>query len=125
MNTKIQPLIEDVGRIVPGVFLKSTEYKRWLVEHKLDEAWAQILEKVKANRVFFAVGYDMDAADSSDALGYLLNAIFEQRHDSLPSFLLDFLSFYADEKSEYVDATDIQKDLLAAGYSDEEVSQLM
>lgn len=124
VNTKIQPLIEDVRRIVPGVFLKSTEYKRWLVERNLDVAWAQIFEQVKANRSFFAVGFDNDAADSADALGYLLNAIFEQSHDSLPSFLLDLLSFYADEKSECIDATDIQKDLLAAGYSEEEAAVL-
>ena len=124
VNTKIQPLIEDVRRIVPGVFLKSTEYKRWLVERNLDVAWAQIFEQVKANRSFFAVGFDNDAADSADALGYLLNAIFEQSHDSLPSFLLDLLSFYADEKSECIDATNIQKDLLAAGYSEEEAAVL-
>lgn len=124
VNTKIQPLIEDVRRIVPGVFLKSTEYKRWLVERNLDVAWAQIFEQVKANRSFFAVGFDNDAADSADALGYLLNAIFKQSHDSLPSFLLDLLSFYADEKSECIDATDIRKDLLAAGYSEEEAAVL-
>lgn len=124
VNTKIQPLIEDVRRIVPGVFLKSTEYKRWLVERDLDNVWAQIFEQVKANRSFFAVGFDNDAADSADTLGYLLNAIFEQGHDSLPSFLLELLSFYADEKSEYVDVTDIKKDLLAAGYTEEEAAVL-
>lgn len=124
MNTKIQPLIEDVRRVVPGVFLKSTEYKRWLVERNLDDVWAQIFEQVKANRHFFAVGFDNEAADSADTLGYLLNAIFEQSHDSLPSFLLDLLSFYADEKSECIDASDIQKDLLAAGYTDAEVAVL-
>jgi len=124
VNTKIQPLIEDVGRIIPGAFLKSTEYKRWLVEHELDEVWSQIFNHIKSNRSFFAVGFDNDAADSADALGYLLNAIFKQSHDSLPSFLLDLLSFYADEKSEYIDATDIRKDLLAAGYSEEEAAVL-
>ena len=71
VNTKIQPLIEDVGRIIPGVFLKSTEYKRWLVEHELDEVWSQIFNHIKSNRSFFAMGYDHDAADSKDALGYL------------------------------------------------------
>ena len=124
VNTKIQPLIEDVGRIVPGVFLKSTEYKRWLVERKLDEVWAQILQQVKSNRSFFAMGYDHDAADSKDSLYYLLNIIFEQDKDRLPVFLLDLLSFYAYQGTLYIDVTDIKKDLLAAGYSDEEVSVL-
>ena len=124
VNTKIQPLIEDVGRIIPGAFLKSTEYKRWLVEHELDEVWSQIFNHIKSNRSFFAMGYDHDAADSKDALGYLLNIIYEQRQDRLPDFLLELLSFYAAEQSEYVDASDIKKDLLAAGYSKEEVAVL-
>lgn len=123
-NTKIQPLIEDVGRIVPGVFLKSTEYKRWLVEHELDEVWAQILHQVDSNRNFFAMGYDREAANSRDTLGYLLNIIFEQSRDRLPNFLLELFSFYSEEKLEYVDVTDIKKDLLAAGYSEEEVAVL-
>lgn len=124
VNTKIQPLIEDVGCIIPGVFLKSTEYKRWLVEHELDEVWSQIFNHIKSNRSFFAMGYDHDAADSKDALGYLLNIIYEQRQDRLPDFLLELLSFYAAEQSEYVDASDIKKDLLAAGYSKEEIAVL-
>lgn len=124
VNTKLQPLIEDVGRIIPGTFLKSTEYKRWLVEHELDEVWSQIFNHVKSSRSFFAMGYDHDAADSKDALGFLLNIIYEQRQDRLPDFLLELLSFYTAEQSAYVDATDIKKDLLAAGYSKEEVAVL-
>lgn len=124
VNTKIQPLIEDVGRIVPGVYLKSTEYKRWLVERNLDDVWAQIFNQVKSNRSFFAMGYDHDAADSKDALGFLLNIIFEQRREKLPAFLLDLLSFYAYQETTYIDVSDIKKDLLAAGYSEEEVAVL-
>lgn len=123
-NTKIQPLIEDVGRIVPGTFLKSTDYKRWLVERDLDNVWAQIYSKVESNRNYFALGYDHEAADSKDALGYLLNLIFEQNKDRLPDFLVDFLSFYAYSETAYIDVTDIKKDLLAAGYSEEDVAVL-
>lgn len=123
-NTKIQPLIEDVGRIIPGTFLKSTEYKRWLVEHDLDGVWSQILNEVKSSRSFFAIGYDHDAADSKDTLGYLLNIIYEQRQDRLPDFLLELLSFYVEESSEFVDVKDVKKDLLAAGYTEEAVAVL-
>lgn len=72
-NTKIQPLIEDLRRIVPGSFLKSTEYKRWLVECGLDELWAQLIDQMKSHRSFYAVGYDHEAGDAEDALGYLVN----------------------------------------------------
>ena len=101
INTKIQPLIEDVGRIVPGTFLKSTDYKRWLVERDLDDVWAQIYGQVKANRNYFAMGYDHEAADSKDALNTLLNLIFEQNKDRLPDFLVDLLSFYAYQETAY------------------------
>lgn len=124
INTKIQPLIEDVGRIIPGTFLKSTEYKRWLVEHNLDGVWSQIFNEVKSSRSFFAMGYDHDAADSKDALGYLLNIIYEQRKDRLPVFLLELFSFYAEESSEFVDVVDVKKDLLAAGFTKEAVAVL-
>lgn len=124
INTKIQPLIEDIGRIIPGTFLKSTEYKRWLVEHQLDRAWSQILSQVKSSRAFFAVGYDHDAVDSKDTLGFLLNSIYGQRQDLLPGFLSELLSFYAEENTECVDVTYIKKDLLAAGYSEQEVAVL-
>jgi len=123
-NTKIQPLIEDLRRIVPGSFLKSTEYKRWLVECGLDELWAQLIDQMKSHRSFYAVGYDHEAGDAEDALGYLVNIIFEKKKVSLPSFLLDLLSFYANQKSVYVETTNIKKDLLAAGYSEEEVTVL-
>ena len=121
INTKIQPLVEDLGNILPGVFLKTTEFKRWLVERGLDEVWAQFLQYIKSNRSFFATGYDYESADAEDALGYLVNIIFEQKRANLPPFLQDILSFYADEKSEYIDAINIKKDLLAAGYTKEEV----
>lgn len=124
VNTKIQPLIEDVGRIVPGAFLKSTEYKRWLVERDLDNLWAQIYSQVESNRNFFAMGFDHVAADSKDAFNYLLNIIFEKHKDRLPAFLVDFLSFYAYQETAYIDVTDIKKDLLAVGYSEEEIAVL-
>ena len=124
VNTKIQPLIEDVGRIVPGTFLKSTEYKRWLVERNLDKVWAQIYSKVESNRNYFAMGYDHEAGDSKDALNYLLNIIYEQNKDRLPDFLVDLLSFYAYQETAYIDVIDIKKVLLAAGYSKEEIAVL-
>lgn len=123
-NTKIQPLIEDVGRIIPGKFLVTTEYKRWLVEKDLDEVWAQCVHYIKENRSYFIMGYDHDANDAKEALGYLLNLIFEKQKGKLPAFLLSLLQFYAEEKSEYVEISDIKKDLLAAGYSQEDVTAL-
>lgn len=124
VNTKIQPLIEDIGRIIPGTFLKSTQFKRWLVERHLDNVWQQIYSQVKSNRNFFAIGYDHEAADSRDTFNYLLNIIYEQNIDKLPDFLVAILSFYIHQEPKYIDFTDIKKDLLAAGYSEEDATIL-
>lgn len=67
-NTKIQPLLEDLGRLVPGEFLKSTECKRWMVERNLDEVWNQCVRFAGQSRSFFMVGYDHDAAPISRSI---------------------------------------------------------
>ena len=122
--SKLQPLIEDLERIIPGEFLTSTEYKRWLVEHNLDEVWEQCVSYVRHHRSFFMVGFNHDAADSVDAMGYFINLIFNQKRKLLPSFLHDLLSFYSDNQTVYINTSDIEKDLLAVGFSKDEVSVL-
>lgn len=123
-NTKIQPLVEDIGHILPGEFLTTTEYKRWLVERNLDAAWAQCLQIIKDGRSYYMVGFNHESDDAKDALSYLLAVIFERQKEKLPEFLLDLLMFYASEKSEYIDVTNIKKDLLAVGYTQEEAATL-
>ena len=117
-------MLEDLGRILSGEFLTSTQFKRWLVEHNLDEVWLQCLNHIKDSRSYFIVGFAYEAADSKEALEYIVNIIFEQQREKLPAFLLDLLSFFAEDQSQFVDATEIGKDLMAAGYSKEEVQVL-
>lgn len=123
-STKIQPLIEDLGRIIPGEFLTTTQYKRWLVERRLDEAWLQFVSQVRDNRRYFVTGYNHDAGDAKEALGNVIGAIFEQQREMLPAFLTELLSYYAEDQSKYIDVSEIEKDLLAAGYTKEEITVL-
>lgn len=123
VNTKIQPLVDDLRRILPGEFLASTAFKRWMVEKKLDENWNEFVSIVRQNRNVVVIGYDHDAGDARDALGYLINRIFEQQKTKLPKFVYELLEFYSEEKSEHVDASNIKKDLYAAGYSKKTVSK--
>lgn len=124
LNTKLQPLIEDLGRVLSGDFLTSTEYKRWMVERDLDELWGNCLQYVRDNRNYFMVGFNHDAHDAKEALGIMLNFIFEQNEALLPVFIRDLLSYLAVEKSQYVEVSNIKKDLLAIGYTSEEISVL-
>lgn len=123
-NTKIQPLIEDLGKFMSGEFLTSTDFKRWMVEQNLDGVWSQCLQYAKDSRNFVVLGFDHDSLDAKEAFNYLIENIYERQKDRLPAFLYELLSFYIEVKSEYVDFTDIEKDLLAAGYSKEEVAVL-
>ena len=124
LNTKIQPLVEDLRTVISGDFLTSTEYKRWLVEKDLDEVWAQCVAYVRRERRYFMIGFNHDASDAKVALGVILSLVFERKRKQLPAFILDLLSFFAAEKSQYVEVGNIKKDLLAIGYTTEDVSVL-
>ena len=91
MSTKLQPLLEDLGRVLSGDFLISTEYKRWMVERDLDELWGNCLQYVRDNRKYFMVGFNHDAHDAKEAFDVMLNFIFEQNKELLPAFILDLL----------------------------------
>ena len=124
INTKIQPLVEDLGRIVPGEFLVSTVFKRWLIEHRLDKLWSQCLSYVKDNRNYLLLGFDHDSSDADDALRCVVNILYEQENKKLLPFLISLLSYYATEMSVYIDVSNIRKDLLVAGYSESDISEL-
>lgn len=123
INIKIEPLIEDIENIVPGKFLVSTAYKRWLIECRQEAFWSQCVKYVEDNRHLIVFGYDHDAADAQKALGIMVNLMYEQEKVKLPHFLLGLLSIYITETSTNVDATNIKKDLHVAGYSDKEISE--
>ena len=118
INIKIQPLIEDLGSIVPGKFLVSTAYKRWLIECGLETSWSQCVNYVKDNRHVVMFGFDHAAADAKEALGCIVNLMYVQEIAKLPRFLFELLSIYITETSTNVDTTNIKKDLHVAGYSD-------
>ena len=99
INTKIQPLIEDINRVLPGDFLTSTEYKRWLVSRDLDAIWDNCLRYVRDNRNYIMVGFDHATHDAMEALGCLLTMIFEQHKEKVPVFLVDLFSYLSVEKS--------------------------
>ena len=124
INTKIQPLIEDLDRIIPGDFLTSTEYKRWLVTRDLDSVWDKCVREVRDNRNYYMVGFDHASYDAKEALGILLNMIFQRHKEKVPVFIVDLLSYFSVEKSKYVEVTDIRKDLIAAGYTVNELAIL-
>lgn len=121
INTKVKPLVEDLGRIISGGFLTSTHFKRWLVESQLDVFWDQCIKTVKSNQKVFVFGINHDEYDSKDAFELMISVMYERYFNNLPSVIYNILCLYATEKLERVDTSEIKKDLLAAGYTKEDV----
>lgn len=122
VNTKIEPLCEDLGRIVKPSFLLSTPYKRWLVSFDLDEVWKECLQSAESYRMFR--GSRSREYDAGNALTILLNIFFEQDIKAFVSLICDLLHFYHKETKEYVDVSDIRLDLEAIDIEDNLIKQL-
>lgn len=121
-NTKIEPLREDLGRIITGDFLVSTAFKRWIVSIKLDKLWEQCLLEAQRNNGLF--GFGSDEYEASNALTLLLNTLFENNTEELVLFLNNLLHFYQDETKKYIDVSNIRLDMKAAGIDETLIKQL-
>lgn len=121
-NPKIEPLREDLGRIVPPSFLLSTPYKRWLVSSTLDEVWKECLESAKKSRGFIGLGHN--EYDVNNALTILLNTSFTRDIEAFVSFVCALLKLYHNETKEHIDVTDIRRDMEAIGIEDKLIKQL-
>lgn len=121
-NTQIKPLREDLGRIITGDFLVSTEFKRWIVLKKLDKLWEQYLQAAKRDNL--VIGFGSDEYEASNALTLLLNALFENRKEALVLFLNDLLHFYHDKTKKYIDVSNLRLDMEAAGIEETLIKQL-
>lgn len=79
--TKIEPLREDLRRIIEDSFLLSIPFKRWIISVKLDKMWEQCLSKAKQENRFFGIG--SDEYEAGNALTLLLNISFEEGNETL------------------------------------------
>lgn len=124
-NTQIEPLREDLGRIITGSFLTSTPYKRWIVskrKNEINKLWEQCL--LVAKRDNLVIGFSSDEYEASKALTLLLNTLFKQGSEMLVFFLNDLLHFYQDETKERIDVSDLRLDMKAAGIEEDLIKQL-
>ena len=124
-NTQIEPLREDLGRIITGSFLTSTPYKRWIVskrKNEINKLWEQCL--LVAKRDNLVIGFGSDEYEASKALTLLLNTLFKQGSEMLVFFLNDLLHFYQDETKERIDVSDLRLDMKAAGIEEDLIKQL-
>ena len=121
---KIEPLREDIRNIVPNIFLTSTSYKRWLVENDLQEFGGQCLDYAESEFPLI-MSSDRKSMIAGDALTVMLNNLYNRKKkDLVPQFVYDFLKFYSEENNISIGVSNIRKDLLAAGFSEEQIAPL-
>lgn len=124
-NIKIEPLREDLNKILTPSFLTSTAFKRWLVGIDFAGQWDKCLSIAKDDlRGVIIMGSDIETY-AHDAFTIVLNHFYEKEsYDNLMNFIVGALKTYVDEKGVHVDLDNIKKDLQVANVPDEFIEKL-
>lgn len=113
--SNIAPLIEDFQSIVPSSYLISTDFKRWLVQVGLNDAWTQYLQYVEKNSNFFVMGDD-GSYDATLALTLLFNDLYHNNQkNELGKVISQLIDTYSADKNVNIDTSNICKDLELIG----------
>ncbi len=108
---KLEPLVNDLKNLSLGDFLKSNDYKRYIVKVGLEESWRNAFNHVKQNRGYFAVDLDHDYFDSIDAMVLILNHLFTKSRVNFYHYVHDILLTYTEWKKEDLKVKNIVNDL--------------
>ena len=121
-DTKIEPLREDLGRIIEESFLLSTPFKRWLILAKLDKMWEQCLSKAEQDNRVFGIG--SDEYEAGNALTLLLNFSFEDSNETLVWLVSGLLHLYHNETKKNIDVSALRLDMQVIGIDNTLIQQL-
>lgn len=121
-DTKIEPLREDLKRIIEDSFLLSIPFKRWIISVKLDKMWEQCLSKAKQENRFFGIG--SDEYEAGNALTLLLNISFEEGNETLVWLVSELLHLYHNETKKNIDVSALRLDMQVIGIDNTLMQQL-
>lgn len=110
-NTQISPLIDDLKKLSLREYLKSSTYKRFLIENQIDNIWEQFYDFAKSENMVFALHIDMEGWYSEDAFFIMLNQVFTQDKNSFYALVLDTLTSFKQYKKEPIDLSEIIADI--------------
>lgn len=120
---KIEPLREDLRKLVPDNYLTTTHYKRWIVANSLQDLWSQCLEYAEREQSVIILG-EMSTIIAGDALTLMLNHFFQKDISFFCKFIIQFLINFSHTESKALDLTDIKEDLRIAGITEADISGL-
>lgn len=121
-DTKIEPLREDLRRIIEDSFLLSIPFKRWIISVGLDKMWEQCLSKAKQENSFFGIG--SDEYEAGNALTLLLNISFENGNETLVWLVSGLLHLYHNETKKNIDVSALRLDMQVIGIDNTLMQQL-
>lgn len=121
-DTKIEPLREDLRRIIEDSFLLSISFKRWIISVKLDKMWEQCLSKAKQENRFLGIG--SDEYEAGNALTLLLNISFEEGNETLVWLVSELLYLYHNETRKNIDVSALRLDMQVIGIDNTLMQQL-
>lgn len=124
-SVKLEPLMDDLSKIVSFKFLSSASFKRWLIKQQIDDYWNCTIESVKKaysqSGVIFIGFPEMDEA-LWDTFVYVCNNYYDNGEKALLPFIFDLLSLYKEQVGEIKNLADIKQDFEVLGvYSKKEI----
>lgn len=120
---KIEPLREDLRKLIPNNYLTTTQFKRWIVANSIQDIWSQCLEYANRAQSVIILG-EMSSIIAGDALTLLLNNFFQKDISFFCKFIIKLLINYSHTESKTLDLTDIIEDLRIVGISETDISGL-
>lgn len=108
---KLEPLINSIKDFYIGEYLKSREFKRYLIQAGIDEFWRDEYENVKRNRTYVSFGMDHEKFDSIDTFTNVCNILYTENFENFFFFINDFLFTFQSWKKESLDLENVIEDL--------------
>ena len=120
-NPIIEPLREDLKKLVPDSYLVSTQFKRWMVHNNLQNLWQECLDYSNSMQSYIALGY-MDKIVAGDALTVFLNNFFVKDKLFFLKFITQLIVCYSESEKRELDVTNLRQDFLVAGYTESDLT---
>jgi len=111
IDTKIQPLIQDIEKLNLKEFLKSSAFNRFMIKEGLDKFWAQAFEQANRENRVIAIGMDTKGYVCKNALNIFINYLYQTDVNDFFYFIAKLIFSFKENTDTNFDLTDIILDL--------------
>lgn len=126
-TTRIEPILNELGRIIPCSYYISNEFKKQCIKENIDDYWAQLIELAKKERHIYVAGMGLDnkRIDAGNALILWANSLFAQNGvEALFELVFFLLNSYTSYSKKKIDVRELKECFMLIGLSDEDGQRL-